>query len=315
MQSLKRVLMYGIFLTLTLFLMMPVWASGVFIVEINGKTSDFEIKRDKKSIKFAHYTRLQVGDQVRVLTRTNDPHSGKFEGEPYFITLSINGKPKKLTQQNPDYQVTKYDIVMPGGVPTGIMNVVSGWFKRLWKYDVVMVQLKTKAPKKGQLAMPLLEGVNVNLIAGERPLYLGWYQGKPPYNVKVFCKDRFCKKGPFFEKTVQNNEVALKIRPFWAGQRYEVVVSDAEGTVIKSAFTVVAKTQSVLSKSEAQNIVKSNFSPKEKKTLLAAWLASKGQEWKLEAYQQVANATRETNASAFLLKQGLKAGITATSKK
>jgi hypothetical protein len=311
MQSWKCLQIRCISLVLMLFITIPVWAD-VLISEINGKHSDFEIKRNGEVIKFFQFTRLQAGDEISVLTKPIDPNKGQFDELPYSITLSINDNTKELTQTKSYYKVTPEDVAgISYNVPKGIMNVVSVWFKRLWIYDVVMVELNAKGDTpEDQFAMPLLKGVNAKLIAGERPLYLGWYQGKPPYNVKVFCKEKFCKEGAFFEQTVQDDEeVALEIRPYWTGQNYEVVLSDAEGMVITSTFTVVAKTQSVLSTSEAQEIVQSNLPSKEKKTLLAAWLASQGQKWKLEAYQQVANATRKTNSSAFLVKQGLQAGI------
>jgi len=306
MQSLKRVLMYGIFLQLTLFLAMPVWASGVFITDINGKTSDFEIKRDGQPIQFAYFTQLQAGDEARVLTRSNDPHEGQFMGKPYSITLSINGEMKTLTQQTPYYRVTNQDIGIPGGVPTGIRNKVSNWFRSLWIDDVTTVSIQTRSDDEESqitLSVPLLEGLR-KLEAGERKLHLAWYGGKGPFKVKVSQEGR-----TLLHQTANGRKIVLSQLTLVAGQNYQVRITDAKAQSTTGLFTAVAHLLS-MSHTEAQAIKQSGLSPKKQQTLLAAWLAIQDEgQWKFDAYQRVAQATRKTNPSAFLIKQGLRVGF------
>jgi hypothetical protein len=307
MQSLKRVL-NSIFLILTFFLAMPVWAGGVFITDINGKTSDFEIKRGGKSIKFAHFTRLQAGDKVRVLTRANDPHDGRFEGKPYSITLSINGRMKMLTQQNPYYLVTKHDIGIPGSVSTGVLHKVSNWFRSLWVDDVITVSIQTKGDEEESqitLSIPLLEGGIKQLEAGKRKLHLAWYGGKGPFKVTVY-KDRRL----LLHQTSEAREIVLNQLTLVVGQNYQVQITDAKEQSTKGTFTVVDNLQQILSSAEAQAIKQSGLPSKRQQNLLTAWLAiHEDGKWKFEAYQMVANATRKTNPSDFLIKQGLRVGL------
>ena len=306
MQSLKRVLRYG--LMLTFFLAMPVWAGGVFITEINGKTSDFEIKRGGKSIKFAHFTRLQAGDKVRVLTRGNDPHNGRFEGKPYSITLSINGRTKTLTQRNPYYPVTDRDIGIPGGVPTGILKKASNWFRSLWIDDVITVSIQTKGDddeSQRKLSVPLLES-GIKLEAGKRKLHLAWYGGKGPFKITV-SKDG---KSLLRQTSKKAREIVLNKLTLVEGQNYQVQIIDAKKQPTTGNFTIVANLQQILSSAEARAIKKSGLPPKKQQNLLTAWLAiHEDGKWKFEAYQRVANATRRSNPSAFLIKQGLRVGL------
>jgi len=304
MQSLKRVLQHG--LMLTFFLAMPVWAGGVFITDINGKTSDFEIKRGGKSIEFAHFTRLQAGDKVRVLTRGNDPHNGKFEGQPYSITLSINGRTKTLTQRNSYYPVTDIDTDIPD-IVTGILNKTSNWFRSLWIDDVTIVLIQAKGDddeSQRKLSVPLLEG-GIKLKAGKRKLHLAWYGGKGPFKVTV------SKDGKsLLRQTSKTRKIVLNKLTLVKGQNYQVQIIDAKKQATTGSFTIVANLQQVLSSAEARAIKQSGLPAKKQQNLLTAWLANyEDGKWKFEAYQMVANTTRRTNPSAFLIKQGLRVGL------
>ena len=304
MQSLKRVLQHG--LMLTFFLAMPVWAGGVFITDINGKTSDFEIKRGGKSIEFAHFTRLQAGDKVRVLTRGNDPHNGKFEGQPYSITLSINGRTKTLTQRNSYYPVTDIDTDIPD-IVTGILNKTSNWFRSLWIDDVTIVLIQAKGDddeSQRKLSVPLLEG-GIKLKAGKRKLHLAWYGGKGPFKVTVSKDGK-----PLLPQTSKTREIVLNKLTLVKGQNYQVQITDAKKQSTTGRFTVVANLRQVLSSAEARAIKQSGLPAKKQQNLLTAWLANyEDGKWKFEAYQMVANTTRRTNPSAFLIKQGLRVGL------
>ena len=305
MQSLKRVLQHG--LMLTFFLAMPVWAGGVFITDINGKTSDFEINRGGKSIKFAHFTQLKVGDRVRVLTRSNDPHNGKFKGKPYSITLSINGRTKTLTQRNSKYLVTNIGII-PDDVFTGMLKKASNWFRALWIDDVTMVLIQAKGDddeSRMKLSVPLLEG-DIKLAAGKRKLHLAWYGGKGPFKVTVSKNGK-----PLLHQTSKKaREIVLNKLTLIDRQNYQVQITDAKQQSITSLFTVVANLQQVLSSAEARAIKQSGLPAKKQQNLLTAWLAiHEDGKWKFEAYQKVAKTTRRINPSSFLIKQGLRVGL------
>jgi hypothetical protein len=88
--------------------------------------------------------------------------------------------------------------------------------------------------------MPLLKK-NAKLLAGKRKLYLGWYGGKPPFKVQLL--NRYGKKITSYN-TIKQNIHFLK-RRFRAGQRYQILITDAKQNQARGKFKVVA--QSILS--------------------------------------------------------------------
>jgi hypothetical protein len=293
------------FLMLMFFFAMPVWASGVFISEINGKPQDFEIWRNNQPFKhFAQYTRLQDGDKVCVRKRDNDPKEGKFAGRSYFMTLSIDGQPKKITLATDCYTVESSEP--PPTLVTGVLVRVSEWFRTLWNDDVTTRKIITRdqdSESQNKLSLPLLEG-EIKLRAGLRKqLNIAWYGGKSPYTVTVSSNGQ-----QLFNQCTYTREIVLPNFTLVAGQDYTVTITDDNQRTTAETFSVVDSLPPEISSNEELKAIRQNFP--NQKVLLLSWLANQGQgEWRLEAYQCVARATREKNSSEFLLKQGLRRGL------
>jgi hypothetical protein len=295
------------FLILMYFLAMPVWASGVFISEINGKPEDFKIWRNNQPLKhFQQYTQLQVGDKVCVHKRDKDPNNGQFEGRPYFMMLSVDGQPKKITQKVCCYTVESSEP--PPTLVTGVLDRVSEWFRTLWNDDVTTRKINTKsdnAESQHKLSIPLLEGEIKLRAALRKQLNIAWYGGKSPYTVTVSSNEQ-----QLFELSTNLNtrEIVLPNFTLVAKQDYTVKITDANQQIATETFSVVDSLPPEISSNEELKAIRQNFP--NQKVLLLSWLANQGQgEWRLEAYQCVARATREKNSSEFLLKQGLRRGL------
>ncbi|HEC84418.1 MAG: hypothetical protein DRR08_03800 [Candidatus Parabeggiatoa sp. nov. 2] len=131
---------------------------------------------------------LQVGDEISVLEPEDDE-----EEEDREISIRLvwnNGEKVILTYENASeespYQIE--DTYSAPSVLGNVMNSVSIWFNKLWSNfaSAVGVGTKGRGESTAGLTMPLLEGDNQTLIAGERVLYLAWHGGEPPYRARVY---------------------------------------------------------------------------------------------------------------------------------
>lgn len=280
-------------------------ANAAYIDTINGPPSAFHIEREGKKLKkIAPFKPLQVGDKITVRKPT---HKIKhLRDKENFITLALDDGVFK-TLKYADTQEKPYTITVTTNSPnvvSGMMNMTSVWFHRLWKNDIQKVDFQIQGDEAITLPMfmPLLKGNNAKLIAGERELHLTWYGGKAPYRVQVSKKGT--NKVWWNKSNLDNTEIILKKQLMTSG-RYQVVISDAQGKTVIGEFTIVTDALSLLQNSEAQAIEQSNLPDLSKKTLLVAWLAKQGG-WYFEAYQRIASITGYYPAQ--LVKQGLERG-------
>ena len=278
-------------LGLMLFLTMPVWATVGYIDTINGPPNAFSLTDSNgKNKLLAPGTPLQKGDRITISKR-NQKHS---------ITLILNGKTKTINFTSYKYYIVSGYNRKPDSWTESFLKKSANWLRSVWIYDskdkAATITRGTKSDQRPLLRMGLLKK-NAKLLAGKRKLYLGWYGGKPPFKVQL----RYGKKISSYN-TIKHNIHFLK-RRFRAGQRYQILITDAKQNQVRGKFKVVA--QSILSYPQAKKIKHSRLLKRQfKKTLLATWLASLNNgEWMLEAYQQVAGIHHYYPAE--LVKKGL----------
>jgi len=280
--------------------LMPTYANAVYIYDLNGPPSAFLIKREGQKLhKIGPLKPLQVGDKITVRKPTHD-----FEHLPNkdnFITLALDdGRLKTLTYadtQEKPYSVPTTVVDSPNLVD-GIMNSFSISFNRLWKNHIQAIQLYTQDgnDKIIPLSMRLFKGNNAKLLAGNRALHLAWYDGKPPYQVRI---SSMADQTVIWNQKTQTTEIHFEKQQIAVG-RYQVVVTDSQGAKVTGEFTAVTEALPL-----SPEIEQSRLPELSKKTLQAAWLAKEGG-WHFEAYQQVTKITGYYPAQ--LVKLGLERG-------
>ena len=284
--------MKNITLGLMLLLTMPVWATVGYIDTINGPPNAFSLTDSNGNNKLlAPGTPLEKGDRITI-GKPNQKNS---------ITLILNGKTKTIKFTSYKHYIVSGYNRKPDSWTESFLKKSANWLRSVWIYDsndkAATITRSTKSYQHPLLRMPLLK--NAKLLAGKRKLYLGWYGGKPPFKVQLLNKNG--KKITSYN-TIKQNIHFLK-RRFRAGQRYQILITDAKQNQVRGKFKVVA--QSILSYPQAKKIKHSRLLKRQfKKTLLATWLASLNNgEWMLEAYQQVAEIHHYYPAE--LVKKGL----------
>ncbi len=265
-------------LGLMLLLTMPVWATVGYIDTINGPPNAFSLTDSNGNKKLlAPGTPLEKGDRITI-RKPNQKNS---------ITLILNGKTKTIKFTSYKHYIVSGYNRKPDSWTESFLKKSADWLRSVWIYDsndkAATITRNIKSDQRPLLRMGLLKK-NAKLLAGKRKLYLGWYGGKAPFKVQLLNQNG---KKIISYNTIKQNIHFLK-RRFRAGQRYQILITDAKQNQARGKFKVVA--QSVLSYPQAKKIKHSRLLKRQfKKTLLATWLASLNNgEWVLEAYQQVA---------------------------
>lgn len=286
---------------LGLIVVIPGWAKEVaFVDNFYCGTDDIEWRRNEQEMKFVPHIFLQEGD---IITIKKD----KFKEKKCFITLlredctEISLKQKDAHPENGGYRIKSSSISFD--LYTNIKTLALKKWDNLLTYDNRPTEAGSRTPEEQSsisLRIPLLQGDDTLLKTGERILYLGWYGGTPPYQVKVVDKNNkiFLDKKGIEGKTVSSEKHQ------WAIGTYQVIIRDGTSGEVEHKFTVVEDIKP-LSSDKAKEIQRGCFSKTTTQpTRLAGWLVEQDEKWRLEAYQLVA-PIHEKYYPAFLLKQGL----------
>jgi hypothetical protein len=278
------------------FLVTPTWANVGLILLFDGAPSDVELIRNDKPEEVFPEKPLEVGDKIRV---TRDI-------PPLRLILLLNGEQVILTYEKTHPE--PYQVQASEQLPSEWANAVKSMaslFRDIQKSpDLIPIHL----PKGGSenhkpLTMPLLTGDSVKLLADKTTLSLGWQGGQPPYRVQVTLKE-----SPQKRNEAQSETTSVTLANFQAiPGHYLVEVQDNAKQSSKGEFEVVTDSAISAILKDAQAL--QELSPESRQVLLASRLAQQP-EWRLEAYQQVADIAKKFYP-AWLVKVGLEAGIEA----
>ena len=198
----------------------------------------------------------------------------------------------RVTSENSPFKVNDSHQV-----PTEL-DTLWTWTKQYlheWQKLTQSVGLSEILPVSKKPTLPLLlnEKESAVLVAGQRPLYLQWYGGKPPYQVHIQQRRHIMLSETSILPTIQIEAIT-----FDANKSYSVKVVDVNGFVGRGGFEI-ANEMPFEPKTSAANWP-DNF----RRTLQATWLAmQENGKWIFEAYQQIAHLTDYQPAQ--LLKQAL----------
>lgn len=189
-------------------------------------------------------------------------------------------------------------------------KVVEEWKKKVQKIQKSLPSTTTRGGGP-ELSAPLLflkdKDNAVKFFAGQRKIHLAWEGGQKRYQVNVLPRSRAWN---WSMPNLQLTRVSSEEREFKVGN-YRVVVTD-ESNNPQSSWNFTAVDLVSQSFSEQFNKVQKDTSLNEvqKKWRLVALLLSYGEEWKLEAYQQIADQPKEKETDEFYWAWlGIKDGI------
>ncbi|MCP4696041.1 MAG: hypothetical protein GY862_04210 [Gammaproteobacteria bacterium] len=303
MNRISKSLLIGISLVLAVFLPCGGW--GAYIDILNGPPSAFVLTRDGRKIKAPHYTLLQAGDEIRVRKPKNNLYEDK---ENYLILALENGA--FVTLKYTDTQNAPYRVKGGAASPIaagGFMKSVTAWFGKLHRHEIRLLSLGHRGGRRSaaRLSMPLLKGDKARLLPGERVLHLAWSGGEPPYRMQIYREG----EGTAWQSKQNIHETKLALeKHLYASGRYQAVLSDSRDNKAEGTFTVSVESGPALAGPETLLVRQSDLPERNKRILLAVWLAAQGKgEWAFEAYQQVADLTAHYHP-ALLLRYGLEAG-------
>lgn len=243
-----------------------------WINKFDGQIDHYTLKQNGKTVPLTKkITTLYVGDQIIV---NSNKHS---------IELMLQGGNKKVVVTHNN---SPFVILQEGKVPNSLINL----FRLVNKYSKYMFSLiqsddphiptvPNKDNEKQTMTIPWLNS-ETRLIAGNRSLFLKWYNGEPPFNVQVthtplWLETRVVLWEGNVEKTSWIKTTNIN---FEAKKDYRVTVKDAKGQEITRGFKAVAKAPNY--PQELENLDGRHL-------LQAAWLMDQEDKWKFEALQQL----------------------------
>ncbi len=286
---------------LGLIVVIPGWAKEVaFVDNFYCGIDDIEWWRNGQKKEFVPHIFLQEGDIITIKKK-------RFNNKECFITL-LRGDCTEISLKQKDAHPKKGGYQIKSSIHFSLYNNAKTLVYKKWEnlrfYLKASIEAGSKTPKEQSsipLRIPLLQGDDTLLKTGERILYLGWYGGTPPYQVKVVDEKN---NKVFLEKDIAKGKTVSSEKHQWAIGTYRVIIRDDAGSKVEHKFTVVEDIEP-LSSDKAKEIQRGCF-PKTttQPTRLAGWLVEQDAKWRLEAYQLVAPIP-EKYYPAVLLKQGL----------
>lgn len=165
-----------------------------------------------------------------------------------------------------------------------------------------VIAAASRGIKSTGINIPLARQEGLRMAVGKRPLHLAWQGGKPPFRVDVVSQDD--QKTVFQQDGIAENRISIDPVPLAEGV-YRIEIGDAAGTIPQTLHMVSPK--AIPSPPSGQGGGKG---PKEDAMALleAAWLASQGNGWALEAYQTVKELALKGYQPAQILQESLEQG-------
>jgi hypothetical protein len=246
-------------------------SAATWIVDFTGAPGDFRLERGNQTLPVAIYRQLQPADRLFVLVDDGVLSLQRDDGSRIEIRKS----------ESP------YVIRDQGKPPEAMDNLWHGfcaWLtkQRLEDADRPVIGIYTRGEPVPPISLPLAPGAKVRLSTGTRPLYLAWQGGEPPYQVHLTnaAGKELMKQSDIAApggNTQPFKTAPLHLQP---GQ-YRLIISDAQRQVIVTVEVV--PTTPLPPPATLAGITDADI----RQTLQALWLASQGETWRLEAYQQV----------------------------
>jgi hypothetical protein len=257
-----------------------------WIDHFEGKSDHYLIKRGNETVPVNFFTVLQVGDKIIVNKQQHTIILG-LRGGTQFVRVTLENSPFTVSDK---HQVpAELDTLW-----TWTKQYLDEWQKftqSVAKFEDQPIILPVPTKPK----LPLLKNVKEStmLVAGQRPLYLQWYGGEPPYQVHIQQRRHLMLSKISTAPTIKTEAIT-----FDADKSYSVKIIDANGGIFWGGFKIAHEMPTKPSTSAA------NWPDNFRRTLQATWLAKQENgKWIFEAYQQVAHLTDYPPAQ--LLKQAL----------
>jgi hypothetical protein len=173
----------------------------------------------------------------------------------------------------------------PPGPMTNLWQEIRTWLTRqqVDGVDRPVISLVTRGEPIPPISLPLAPGEKARLRAGTYPLYLAWRGGEPPYQVRLTTADgkELLKQSNI--TAPGGNTQPFKTAPLdLAPGQYQLIISDALRQT-RIAVEVLPTTALPTPPATLRAVDTADI----RQTLEALWLASQGEAWRLEAYQQV----------------------------
>lgn len=299
------------------------------VLDVKGRSMDFEFlspTRPDAKVVFKGLL-LKNGDVIKVLSETNGVFPNFRKNE---VVLKLAGKTETV--------IVTYDTKSVDGLEHSYkVDNVSGeqhyWTEPLVKVSTeigkvflevlkgtvaAIASITTRGPNNDQkvcqgeeFSFPLLE-VESRLVASEqRPISFGWCGGKSTYQLQIKVGNDWSsvKPTPEFHQLSEGKgytlyKATLSPMKYSPDSSHQVRIVDCQNgnnckEVRTGTFKVVAKFPEPPIKDVAeQKKLPTNWE--------AIWLAKQDQgQWKLEAYQKVANISQEENLSDWMVKAWL----------
>jgi len=279
-----------------------VGASVGYVLTLSGPTEDFELLRNSRPIPIAVNKPLEKGDKIKVVKESHQKGTTNYDNS---VTLLL-GMGELVTLTHKETQSKSYRVENSQQVPSVLGNFIASLAKSFngWQeHHVHLISVYTRGNQKNRdpLRMPLLASSQNKLLAGKKTLSLSWLDGQPPYQVRVTLQG---SKQSWHQSNLSESAVTLVNISLSSGS-YLTEISDATGQSVKGTFQVVTDSP-ILQNEEVKAIQNKSLPENSRRTLLASWLAQH-QDWRLEAYQQVAEIADQFYP-ALLVKEGLAGG-------
>jgi hypothetical protein len=179
-------------------------------------------------------------------------------------------------------------------------NVVKKWKEEVKKFQKSLPSTATRGGGELEISSPLFFSIfspqNAKILAGKRKIHLAWEGGQKRYRVKIFPSGR---PWVWTLSNLQDAWVSSEEKEFKTGENYWVVVTDDNDNESKWKFTAVDLESQPFAKQFSEIQKDTSLNEVQKKWRLATLLVSCGEEWKLEAYQQIAEQPKERESDEF----------------
>lgn len=267
------------------------------IVDFQGPPSGATVKRAAGgSDRLAMYAPLYAGDSVLVLASTTRVLVRLGEGAPRWVCRTL---PAAGCSAGPALRVAAAGS--PPSARAVAFRRVGAWLSAAVHGEGDAGVVHAVLPRGDGVALPLLAGRDVKLVAGTRALELPFSGGEPPFAVRIFRSDvsaTVAEAEGMAERVFRSKPVAL------VPGRYGVEVRDAGNHVARASFGVVAAGDAPKPPS-----VDPGVSGASARLLSAAWLAGQGDgAWAWESYLRLGADAAAASGPAANVRATLLAG-------
>jgi len=250
-----------------------------WVEQFEGPSHQYRLVRAGRQVPVRLFTPVLEGDEVFVLS-----HSGKLA-----ILLNDGRHIQKVFGESPR--------VVTGGtrhssVPQNIVRWAQDLFTPWHDQSLEPAQIAVRG-FPDPISMPLLSHPDALLASGDRALTIAWLGGRPPFSLRVTRVPEglvLTTLENLVDRQARTPRVSLR------EGRFQLLISDAEGSTLIGQFSVVPGLPALplpLSSAETPAVIVD--------TLKAARLAQLEEgRWAFEAYQLATVASSESYPAALL---------------